>query len=111
MGMGIALIFLSFFIATYEPLDELYLCLSLFALVLTIAVYTYEKYPEGSIWSNKKRTFSITDFLLVSAAPISLFLTLLIGSLFAEGSLPVLTNAISLISVGVLLLTISLKTK
>ena len=61
--------------------------------------------------TKKKKQFTLSDFLFLFSAPLSMFMGLMIGGLFDDESISILNNAISLMSVGFLLLTIALKTK
>jgi predicted MFS family arabinose efflux permease len=107
MGLGLALITLCILIATSEIPLSLYLGLGIFALILTIAILI----QELSIDENKKTKFSMVDVLFLAAAPIAVLLATICGGMFGERDLNILNNAISLVSVGFLLLSISLKVK
>lgn len=107
MGLGLALITLCMLIATSEIPLSLYLGLGIFALILTIAIFI----QELSVDENKKTKFSTVDVLFLAAAPIAVLLATICGGMFDERSLSILNNAISLVSIGFLLLSISLKVK
>lgn len=110
MGLGLALITLCMLIATSEIPLSLYLGLGIFALILTIAIFIQELSVDENK-KTKKTKFSTIDVLFLAAAPIAVLLATICGGMFDERSLSILNNAISLVSIGFLLLSISLKVK